>query len=350
MSESSKVNLASFCPGELGFSMPAEWQAHSRCWMAWPREHWQWRDFPAVEQAYADVANAIAGFEPVSMLARPENATNARKLCAANVEIIEAPLNDSWMRDTGPSFVKNSESGAVAGVDWRFNCWGGYYPEYQHDAQIANRVLDHLGMDAYHASLVLEGGALHVDGEGTLVTTESVVLNPNRNWGMDKASAEDEIYRATGATRVIWLPGDLKGETSDMTDGHVDGIMCFVKPGVVLFERDLAAEGVFAELERENRRALELAKDAAGRKLEIIDIAVDHSQIGEGHDLFCSSYINFYLPNGGLVMPAYGVPADEQVRAQLAKIFIDRKIVSVNLNAIAPRGGGIHCISQQQPA
>ena len=343
-------NFAKATPADLGFSMPGEWAPHSACWMAWPSPHPQWQDMAAVEGAYADVANAIAAFEPVLMVADPVNSANARSLCKDNVEVIEMPLNDSWMRDSGPSFLRHPDSGLVAGTDWRFNCWGGYYPAFQEDAQTANRVLDRLGMDAFHACLVMEGGALHVDGEGTLVTTESVVLNPNRNPGIDREQAEIELCRATGARKVIWLPGDLEGDTTDMTDGHVDGIMCFIEPGVVLFERDSASTGIHAELERENRRALELATDAQGRKLQIVDLVCDHSEIGHEDELFCSSYINFYLPNGGLVMPSYGVAADAEIRDQLQRMFPERKLVAVDLNAIAPGGGGIHCITQQQPA
>ncbi len=343
-------NFMTASPAELGYRMPAEWAPHRACWMAWPSQHVQWDNLVEVERAYADVAKAIAEFEPVVMLADPANADQAHRLCAASVEVVEMPLDDSWMRDTGPSFVKHDTSGEVAGTDWRFNCWGGAMPNYQQDAQTANRVLDRLGMQAYHSCLVMEGGALHVDGDGTLVTTESVVLNPNRNPGIDRQQAEIELCRATGAEKVVWLPGDPEGATTDMTDGHVDGIMCFIEPGVVLFERDSSAVGVYAELERENRRALELATDACGRQFEIIDLVCDHRDVDREDELFCSSYINFYLPNGGLVMPAYGVAADDIVRDQLAGLFPGRKLVSVDLNAIAPGGGGIHCITQQQPA
>lgn len=342
--------FAMLSPLELGYSMPAEWTPHAVCWMAWPTDHAQWDDLSAVEQAYADVANAIARFEPVAMVADPSRAETARSLCGGNVEIVDMPADDAWMRDTGPSFIKHADSGRIAGTDWRFNCWGGYAPEYQQDAQMAIRILGQLGLDAYHSSLTFEGGALHVDGDGTLVTTESVVLNPNRNWGLDRKQAEVELCRALGVSKVIWLPGDPDGVTGDMTDGHVDGIACFVEPGVALFELDSSADADIARVEKENRRALELATDARGRKLEIIDLVVDHGSIGEGYDLFCSSYINFYLPNGGLVMPKYGVPADEAVRARLAGIYPEREIVGVDINAIAPGGGGIHCITQQQPA
>lgn len=347
----SDVNpLAMLSPLELGYAMPAEWEPHAVCWMAWPTDHQQWDDLAAVEQAYADVANAIARFEPLVVVSDPSRAGTARDLCGANIEILDIPADDAWMRDTGPSFIKHQESGRIAGIDWRFNCWGGYAPEYQQDAQMAIRILAQLGFDAYHSSLTFEGGALHVDGDGTLITTESVVLNPNRNWGMDRAQAEVELCRALGVSKVIWLPGDPDGVTGDMTDGHVDGITCFVEPGVALFELDRSADADIAKVEQENRRALELATDARGRKLEIVDMAVDHGSIGEGFDLFCSSYINFYLPNGGLVMPNYGVPADDEVRDLLARVYPQREIVGVDINAIAPGGGGIHCITQQQPA
>lgn len=345
-----KTNFAQFCPAELGYIMPAEWEPHRACWMAWPSAHVQWEDLPAVEQGYADVANAIARFEPVVMLADPSAAESARRLCAAGVEVMEMPLDDSWARDTGPSFVRHAGSGAVAGVDWRFNCWGGFTPKYQQDAQTAVRVLDHLGMPVYHSSLTLEGGAFHVDGDGTLITTESVVLNPNRNWGIDRQQAEIELCRATGAQKVVWLPGDPDGITGDMTDGHVDGIACFLQPGVALFELDRTAPPDIAALERENRRALELATDARGRKLEIVDLVSEHEGLGGDLDMFCRSYINYYLANGAVIMPAYGVPGDASVRDALQAIYPEREVVMVNLNAIAPGGGGIHCITQQQPA
>ena len=343
-------SFAESAPAEQGFAMPAEWAPHRACWMAWPTDHEQWNDLAAVERDYAAVANAIARFEPVVVAADPSRAEAARHLCAAGVEILEMPLDDSWMRDTGPSFLRHPQQGTIAGIDWRFNCWGGYTPRYQQDAQTANRVLEHLGLPAYHSSLTLEGGALHVDGDGSLMITESVALNPNRNWGMNRAEAEVELCRATGARKVIWLPGDPDAITGDMTDGHIDGIACFIEPGVVLFELDRTAPPEIAALERENRRALELATDAHGRRLEIVDLVSEHEGIGGDHGLFCRSYINYYLPNGALVMPCNGVDGDSKVRDVLAGIYPDREIVMVDINAIAPGGGGIHCITQQQPA
>ncbi len=344
------LDLISHTPESSGFYMPAEWHPHTRCWMAWPVEHPQWADIEPVEYDYANVANAISEFESVTMVVDPKNAQRARELCNAQVEILELPNNDSWTRDTGPSFLKHRTTGGLAGVDWRFNCWGGHYPDYHEDAQLASRILNHLKLPIYHSSLTLEGGAIHVDGQGTLVTTESCALNPNRNWGLDKAAAEKELSRATGATNIIWLPGDLDSETADMTDGHVDGVMCFIKPGVILFERDAGNDPIYQKLEKENRRALELATDVKGKKFEIIDLVVDHSCIGQDQELFCDSYVNFYITNGGIVMPSYGVPADEKAYEVISKLFPERKTVMVDINAIAPGGGGIHCITQQQPA
>ncbi len=346
----ARASLILQAPRELGFRMPAEWAPHRRCWMAWPTVHPQWHDLAAVEQVVAAVAGAIARFEPVIMVADPSQAGRAQDLCGGYVEVLPLPLDDAWMRDAGPSFVRDDAGGRVAGVAWRFNAWGGYSPAYQQDAQLAGRIVEHQGLDAYHSCLTLEGGALHVDGDGTLVTTESVVLDPNRNPGLDRQQAESELRSATGAEKIVWLPGDPDGITGDMTDGHVDGIMCFVEPGVALFELDVSADAEIAALERENRRALELATDARGRRFEIVDLAVEHVGIGEDHDLYCSSYINFYLPNGGLVMPAYGVAADATVRARLAEVFAGREVVMVDIDALAPGGGGIHCITQQQPA
>ncbi len=346
----SDIDLIANTPATLGYQMPGEWAKHERCWMVWPTTHAQWSDIEAVERSYADVANTIAKFEPVTMVVAPGRVERARVLCNDAVSLLELANDDSWMRDIGPSFLKHAQTGEVAGTAWRFNCWGGASPRYQEDAQVAGRILNHLGLPAYHSSLVMEGGALHIDGDGTLVTTESVVLNENRNWNLDKTQAEIELCRATGATKVVWLPGDLESETSDMTDGHVDGVMCFVKPGVVMVERDVSNEGVVAEIERENRRALELATDARGRHFEIIDLVVDHSGIGEGFELYCSSYINFYLPNGGVVMPGYDVDSDHRVKKLLADVFPDRQVEMVDIRPIAPGGGGIHCITQQQPA
>lgn len=342
------IDLINRSPSELGFTMPAEWERHSCCWMSWPVAHEQWRDLESTEKDYAGVANAISSFEPVKMTVDPANVERAKRLCGEGIEIVVIPNDDSWARDSGPSFLKN-KAGQLAGTAWRFNAWGGSFPTYHKDAHLARRILNHVGAPAYHSSLCFEGGGLHVDGQGTLLVTESCLLNANRNYGLSKKEAEGELCRALGCEKVIWLPGDPDEITGDMTNGHVDGVACFIKPGVVLFEADVEEHGEFAELERDNRRALELATDVHGKPLEIIDMKVDHAAIEANAPGFCASYINFYIANGGIVMPCYNVPADDDVKQLLTQVFPDREVVMVNIDHIAPCGGGIHCITQQQP-
>jgi agmatine deiminase len=335
-------------PLALGFRMPAEWTPHECCWMAWPSREEQWVDgLAAAQKTYAAVAQAIRRFEPVRMVAEPEGAQAARALCGGGIEVLEFPIDDPWMRDTGPTFLKAAD-GSRCGTAWRFNSWGGKTPDYAENARLAGRVLGAAGVPQYQSSLCLEGGALQVDGEGTVITTESVVLNPNRNPGLGRQAAERELCAALGARRVIWLPGDPDGVHTDITDGHIDGLVAFVKPGVVLFESDPSATGAALRLAAENRRALEGALDACGRRLQILSIDDAH-EVQTAHRLFCRSYVNFYLANGGLVMPSYGVPGDARARAVLQAAFPDREIAPVDVTHLASGGGGIHCITQQEP-
>ena len=335
-------------PLEAGYVMPAEWHPHERCWMAWPDRADLWG--PALrdtQTSYAAVAKAIRAFEPVTMVANPVSARLARDLCGTKIDVVEIPIDDAWARDMGPSFVR-SDDGRLAGTAWRFNAWGGKSPQYRLDAAFGERVTTLAGAPTYHSSLCVEGGAIHVDGEGTVITTESVVLNKNRNPGISKAQAEAALCHGLGASKVIWLPGDLNGITSDVTDGHIDGLVSFVSPGVVLYETDPSASGVYKQMMHDNFTALKTATDAQGRKLEII-VLEDANEAPTEHEVFCRSYVNFYIANGGIVMPSYGIAADDRAREVLSTAYPDRTIVQVDVNLIAPGGGGIHCITQQQP-
>jgi agmatine deiminase len=282
------------------------------------------------------------------MVAEPHSVADARAHCGSGVEVLPLPIDDPWMRDSGPTFVRRSD-GALAGTAWRFNCWGGKFPDYADTARLAGRVATLAGAPVYQSCLCLEGGAIHTDGAGTVITTESVMLNPNRNPGLTKAAAELELRHALGATQVIWLPGDPDSVNADITDGHVDGLLSFVKPGVVLYESDPSATGAALRLAADNRRALELAVDATGRPLHIIAIN-DAYEVQTPHRLFCRSYVNFYIANGGIVMPRFGVPGDERARAVMQGAFPDREVAQVDVTQLACGGGGIHCITQQQPA
>lgn len=336
-------------PLESGFSMPAEWSPHAGCWMAWPSRTDLWGgDVASVQSGYVAVANAIAEFEPVWMVASPDAADAARRACGSAIRVIALPIDDAWIRDSGPTFLTHP-SGALAGATWRFNAWGGKSPRYADDARLAGRLLGGLGALAYHSPLTFEGGGLQTDGAGTVITTESVVLNSNRNPGLTKAEATHELCHALGANTVIWLPGDLDRSVVDITDGHIDGLVTFTRPGTVLFESNPTATGAAAKMLADNRRALELATDASGKRLEILPID-DAYEAQTDHELFCRSYVNFYIANGGIVMPSYGTAGDERARRIVASAFPSHRIVQVDVHAIAAGGGGIHCITQQQPA
>jgi agmatine deiminase len=336
-------------PAESGFRMPAEWAPHECCWMAWPSREDQWVDGLArAQETYAAVARAIRRFEPVRMVVEPNGVEQARTQCGPNIELVPFPIDDPWMRDSGPTFLTGTD-GARAGTAWRFNSWGGKSPEYADNARLAARVLNSAEAAVYQSSLCVEGGGIATDGEGTVITTESVVLNPNRNPGISKSAAERELCAALGATKVIWLPGDPESIFVDITDGHVDGLVSFVKPGTVIYESDPSATGAALKLAADNRRALESAQDACGRRLQIISIDDAH-EVETRHGLFSRSYVNFYIANGGIVAPSFGVPGDARARAVIQAAFPDREVVQIDVTGLASGGGGIHCITQQQPA
>ena len=333
-------------PLKDGLHMPAEFEPHAGCWMAWPCSE---EVFPGAldkaRHAYASVARAIAGFEPLTMVARPEDVRAASELCGLTVRVVPMDIDDSWTRDTGPTFVVNGRGG-VAGVDWRFNGWGGVWPDCQKDALLARNILEHLGMRRYEADLVLEGGAIHTDGQGTLIAVAPCILDPNRNPGMTLPELEARLRNYLGMERFIWLD---HGHEDDETAGHVDNVACFAEAGVVLIQTtDDPADGNF-EGSRENLARLKASKDARGRALEIVELPQPDYQEGKDGRLTLS-YINFYLPNGGLVMPSFGDPRDEAARDILAGVFKDRQIAQLPALDILHGGGGIHCITQQQPA
>jgi len=326
--------------------MPAEWMPHERCWMAWPcREELWGENLAATQRAYANVANAIGQFEPVTMLTPLAGVAAAQALCGEGVTVMAADLDDSWTRDSGPNFVKRDD-GALAASVFHFNAWGGKYETYRKDAALGHRLAEYLGIPSFSSPLFMEGGGINVDGEGTLLTTEQCVLHPNRNPQLTKPEAEQVFCDALGVKKVLWLPGDPQDTE---TDGHVDGIACFIRPGVVLVEVCPEKNTVRYEAMQSNVSALEGATDAAGRELEIVVIEEAHEAESRS-EIFAKSYINFYIANGGIVMPAFGIERDEVARAQIESLFPDRHVIQVNISDIALGGGGIHCITQQQPA
>lgn len=328
--------------------MPAEWEPHSRCWMAWPCRDEVWGEqMDAARTAYADVARAIADFEPVTLVCNPSDVAEA-SLTLGNgtaIDVVSMEIDDSWLRDSGPTFLLD-RNGHLAGAHWRFNAWGQKYQPYSRDAVVAKRILKHVGARRFRAPFVLEGGAIHVDGEGTVLTTEQCLLNPNRNPDITKAQVEQNLRDWLGVSTVIWLP---EGIEDDETDGHVDEIACFVRPGVVLaLSTDDKSDGNFDTLQT-NLDILRSAKDAKGRPLQVIEVPQPARQEHNGKRLSLS-YVNFYIANGGIVMPAFDVAEDERAFRIIRDAFPNRRVVQVHARDIFLGGGGIHCITQQQPA
>jgi agmatine deiminase len=332
-------------PRDRGFYMPAEWAHHSACWMAWPCREGLWANNADTQREYADVANTIARFEPLNMLVPSHKLVQAKALLGGGVRIIELPIDDSWARDSGPNFLVNAD-GEVAGSTWTFNAWGNKYSPFDQDALMGQRILKRAGVPRYASSMICEGGAITVDGEGTIITTESCLLNPNRNPGMSRQEIEAELCRTLGAEKVIWLPGDPE-ETE--TDGHVDGVAAFIEPGRVLMEVNSDKTDPHYEVGQRNLAAMKGQKDARGRQLEIELIEEGHYHPGIWNE-GCSSYINSYLANGAVIVPGYGYDRDSLAVETYQRLYPEREVVQVYIGHIAQGGGGVHCITQQQPS
>lgn len=327
--------------------MPAEWAPHDRCWMAWPCRDALWGEgLQPARQAYAEVAKAIAGFEPVAMLANEEDLAQAKASCGPAVDCRPMALDDSWMRDIGPSFLTDG-TGGLAGVDWQFNAWGERFHPYDQDAKVAERLLDQIGVERYAAPLILEGGSIHVDGEGCLLTSEECLLAPNRNPGLTRGEIEDLLARYLGVSQFIWLGQGLE---DDDTDGHIDNLACFVQPGVVMTVVCEDTEDPNHAILQDNLQRLRKARDAKGRALEIIELPLPRERRYLGDHRLALSYVNFYIANGGVVMPSFGDSQDSAAFEIVGKAFPDHEVVQVPASDILVGGGGIHCITQQQPS
>jgi agmatine deiminase len=324
-----------------GYAMPAEWEPHAACLMAWPTRQTLWHDrFDDAKRDYAAVAHAIADFEPVLMVCLPGTAAEVRNLCGGAIEAIELPIDDSWTRDNGPIFVRDG-AGRIAAVGFGFNGWGGRWP-HDEDAQLPVRIAEHLGMRLFCAPFVLEGGSILVDGQGTLITTEQCLLHPNRNPDLTREEIEQGLRDYLGVTTIVWLPNGHHGDVGPAsTDGHVDGVVQFMGPGRVLLEvpADPASPGHRGGLENLDR--LRGARDARGTAFEV-------SVLDPGTDPGVS-YANHYLANGAAVVPVGGTDSDGGALEFLRTLYPGREVVAVPGRTLAYGGGGPHCITQQIP-
>jgi agmatine deiminase len=333
----------------LGMAMPAEWAEHELTLMAWPARLELWGEGLAEAKAeYAEVARTVAAFEPVLMVAPEGAAEEVRDACGSGVEAIELPIDDSWMRDSGPIFVAAS-GGRRAGVDFRFNGWGEKFVPFDRDDAMNRRLLAHLGIERLAAGMVLEGGSISVDGEGTLIATEQCLLHPSRNPELSREEIEERLREHLGVEKVVWIGSGLL-EDHD-TDGHVDNVAQFVAPGVVLAQTvddpaDPNHEPLAANAER-----LRGATDARGRRLEVIELGVLPRTPVRGEPGVVP-YVNLYVANGVVVVPTCGEDSDRDadVLARLGAVFAGREVVGVPARMLAEGGGGVHCITQQVPA
>jgi len=347
--------------------MPAEWEPHAGTWMLWPErpDNWRANALPA-QRAYAAVAAAIAKSEPVTMGVSYGQFEAARRALPAAVRVVEISSDDAWMRDVGPTFVV-ARGRRVRGVDWMFNAWGGkaggIYCSWDLDDQVAAKVLEIERKPRYRAPFILEGGAIHVDGQGTLVTTGECLLNPNRNPTLRRAQIESLLERYLGVRQVIWLG---RGVFNDETDGHVDNLCCFVRPGEVVLAWCEDPEDPQYDISRAAHEVLARAKDARGRRLKIHKLpqpgplymseaeaaGIEPSpgcKLRQAGERLAASYVNFYIANRHIVMPLLDPRADRAAKSTLAKLFPRRKVVGIAAREILLGGGSIHCITQQQP-
>ena len=329
-----------------GYALPPEWAPHARTWMAWPARPATWHgSIEAARAVHVEVAKALAAFEPVTMVCSPSEMAEASLMCGAGIDLVPVPLSDGWMRDIGPTFVTDG-AGGIAGIDWIFNGWGGLHDEFAADAEVAAEMLKIRGCQRRAAPIVLEGGAFSGDGAGTLLVTEECLLDPRRNPGKSKADLEAVLAYYLGVKTVIWLG---RGYEGDETGGHVDEVACFVKPGTVMLQMTSDPGDPNYLTQHENLARLRSARDASGQVLEVVEIPQPARREQNGRRLTLS-YINFVFANGGLILPSFGDAADDPAFRIFSGLFPDRKIVQLLADDLVIGGGGLHCITQQEPA
>ena len=355
-------------PKKDGFRMPGEFEKHDGCWMIWPERPDNWRlGAKPAQKVFAEVAAAIGKYEPMTVCVSNAQYDNARHMLPEYVRVVEMSTDDSWIRDCGATFVINGEE--VRGVDWSFNAWGGlvdglYFP-WDKDDHVARKMCDIERLERYRLDdFVLEGGSIHVDGQGTLIVTEECLLSEGRNSHLTKEEIEDVLKEYLNLEKIIWIP---YGIYNDETNGHVDNIIHYVAPGKVVLAWTEDKNDPQYEICQKAFEVLNNETDAKGRKLEIVKLmlpanilitkeesegvdAVDGTLPRNEGDRLAASYANFYIANGAVVLPVFNDPNDEKAIETLKSVFPDREVVAIYAREILLGGGNIHCITQQQPA
>ena len=339
-------------PANKGYRMPAEWSDHECCWMQWPTdvtgdysdiETWSHFDLDKARVTWANVANTISKFEHLKMIVHPDNVSEAKNLLDSSIQILPLELNDAWVRDSGAIFILNKD-GKLGGVDSDFNCWG-YKVSYELDDKVAKFMINDSKAEYFKNDMVLEGGSIHVDGEGTLLTTEQCLLNKNRNPSLSKEEIEKKLKDCFGVSKIIWL----KNGTDEGADGHIGNVACFSQPGVVTAMVCSDKADPYYDLLNNNLEILKTATDSKGNRIKVIEIEMSYKRLIPNSDEPCS-YINYYIANGGVILPIYNdVKADENASNLIKSAFPNRKVICIDGHDIHLGGGNVHCITQQQP-
>ena len=326
--------------------MPAEWETHEQCWMMWPTglDLDRYPDTERMQKGYAAAANAISQFETVTIVANDSDTEECRNLIDQSVRVHNLQIDDSWCRDTGPTFITDGKK--LGGVDWKFNNYGeSLGPDYLNDQKLAKEITKITSSDYFDAPIVLEGGGIHTDGKGTLMITEDVLLDPKRNPGLDKKEAEKILSNYLGVEQFIWLIAALE---YDDTGGHIDNLACFAPGSVIMALNEEDPEDSNYERLKENLSRLSGANDINGNAYEIVKIDQP------SYDSFLNerlpmSYINFYIANNGIVMPVFNDAKDADAIEKIQNVFKNKSVVTVPGRPIVEGGGCVHCITQQQP-
>ena len=326
--------------------MPAEWETHEQCWMMWPTglDLDRYPDTERMQKGYAAAANAISQFETVTIVANDSDTEECRNLIDQSVRVHNLQIDDSWCRDTGPTFITDGKK--LGGVDWKFNNYGETLgPDYLNDQKLAKEITKITSSDYFDAPIVLEGGGIHTDGKGTLMITEDVLLDPKRNPGLDKKEAEKILSNYLGVEQFIWLIAALE---YDDTGGHIDNLACFAPDNVIIALNEEDPEDSNYDRLKENLSRLSSANDINGKAYDIVKIDQP------SYDSFLNerlpmSYINFYIANNGIVMPVFNDVKDADAIEKIQNVFKNKSVVTVPGRPIVEGGGCVHCITQQQP-
>ena len=345
-------------PAALGYRLPPEWAPQQAVWLSWPVDnpaHWGGAKHALLRAKFAEVAAAISRFETVRINAAATDHAAVRSACLAagadpaRVELFDHPHDDVWCRDHGPLFVQHHDHGGLAVTDWQFNAWGGKFSPFDQDNEIPRRVAAALGLPRFDAAVVLEGGAIDVNAAGQLLTTEAVLLNPNRNPHLDRAAVEHHLRQFLGVTEILWLGRGLEG---DDTDGHVDDLARFVDDATIAAASEPDRSSPNHRALADNHARLRRFRSPAGRPFEVVDLPLPSACEAPGWRLpvLPASYTNFLILNGAVLVPTFRQPRhDDRALATLRELFPTRQVLGIDCLDLLEEGGALHCISMQQP-